>query len=433
MTTLTLKGNINYAAQVVVVPEGKKAPNSDRLYTFDVLGTTVIGDKSWVERVGEPAVLFFAESQIAPEVASKLNLYRHSELNADPTETGYLEDNRRVRAIRLRGTPSYGLMVPLEKFVAAVHDENNPLWVSDLDEYRPGVAFDHVGDVEVVRKYETPLTRAQRQQTQAQKVMKRITNEQMPEHYDTKHFLRYLDEISPYDPLIVTQKLHGTSIRLGHVAAKRALTWRDKIAKFFGVAVQESEFVEVAGSRKVIKDPTNPSQQHHYDTDIWTSYLENVRGMIPENFVIYGELIGWTPDGKPIQRGYTYNVPKGQAHLYVYRVAVVTGGEVVDLSWPAVQKFCALRGLRVVPTICGDIGRDDLTEGAHAIYEERNFAADNPDGGFVPLSPDGPGVDEGYVVRWDGPGESMFYKFKNPSFLIHETKILDEGDADTEV
>lgn len=228
MSILTQQGNINYAAQVVVVPEGKKAPNSDRLYTFDVLGTTVVGDKSWVERVGETAVLFFAESQIASEVASKLNLYRHSELNADPTETGYLEDNRRVRAIRLRGTPSYGLMVPLEKFAAA-------LGVSE-SEFAPGIAFDHVGEAEIVRKYETPLTRAQRQQTQAQKVMKRVTNEQMPEHYDTKHFLRYLDEINPYDQLIVTQKLHGSSVRLGHVKAYRTPTRLERVLVYLGIA-----------------------------------------------------------------------------------------------------------------------------------------------------------------------------------------------------
>lgn len=420
---ISQQGNVNYAAQVITVPAAKKVENSDRLYTLDVLGTTVVGDNSWLEREGEKAILFFAESQLSDEVASGLNLYRHREKNADPSETGYLEDNRRVRAIRLRGQASYGLITPLDSFAA--------LFGLTPDAFSVGTAFDHINGVEVVRKYETPLTKSQQRQTQAQKVLKRVTNEQMPEHYDTKHFLRFLDDIDGNDPVVVTQKLHGTSVRLGRVLARRELTWKDKIAKFFGVPVPETEFVDVAGSRKVIKDPDNTNQNHYYDEDVWTAALEDVRGKIPDNHVLYGELIGWTKDGKPIQKGFTYDVPKGQAHLYVYRVAVVTGGEVVDLSWPAVQRFCALRGIRVVPTILehAAIGKQYVLD-IHDRITEISYAVEAPDGGFVPLSPDGPGVDEGYVVRWDGSGESKFYKFKNPSFLVHETKVLDEGGED---
>ena len=101
----------------------------------------------------------------------------------------------------------------------------------------------------------------------------------------------------------------------------------------------------MAGSRKVIKDPHNPDQNHYYESDIWTAYLGRVEHLIPEGFIVYGEIIGSTPGGAAIQEGYTYHLPPGKHELYVYRVAMVNPkGVVVDLSWPQVRGSSAVTG-----------------------------------------------------------------------------------------
>ena len=52
MKNIELTGNVNYSAQVFTVPEVRQAQNSDRLYTFDFGGASVIVDDTWKERKG---------------------------------------------------------------------------------------------------------------------------------------------------------------------------------------------------------------------------------------------------------------------------------------------------------------------------------------------------------------------------------------------
>ena len=43
-------------------------------------------------------------------------MYRKAEMNADPTQKGYIESNGRVRAIKFRNQTSNALAVPLSYF-----------------------------------------------------------------------------------------------------------------------------------------------------------------------------------------------------------------------------------------------------------------------------------------------------------------------------
>ena len=73
---------------------------------------------------------------------------------------------------------------------------------------------------------------------------------------------------------------------------------------------------------------------------------------IPEGYIVYGELVGWTPDGTALQKNYTYHLPVGQAELYVYRVAHINSqGVLSDLSWDGVKAFCQARGLKWTPEL----------------------------------------------------------------------------------
>ena len=66
--------------------------------------------------------------------------------------------------------------------------------------------------------------------------------------------------------------VHNSSVRIARTIVKRRLSWWERLAKRLGVTVAETELAVVGGSRRVIKDPRDPSQRHWYGegNDIWT-------------------------------------------------------------------------------------------------------------------------------------------------------------------
>ena len=65
-------------------------------------------------KVGDLVLVFTAETQLSDEYTKANNLYRDTTLNADPEKKGYIEANRRVRAIKFRGHRSDALVMPVE-------------------------------------------------------------------------------------------------------------------------------------------------------------------------------------------------------------------------------------------------------------------------------------------------------------------------------
>jgi hypothetical protein len=418
--------NPNYAAVIVVPRNLVPLEGLDNLVAVPALGYQALVSKD--TDPNERYVLLPTESQLSLEYASYNNLHRHGDLNRDETEKGYLEDNRRIRAIKLRGHQSNALLMPLSSLLVFAKQ-------SELDTLKEGDTFDAINGHEVCRKYVVRQPRTNRAvDRNAFKKFRRVDEKFLPEHYDTENYWRNADHIPGDAAIVVTQKLHGTSIRIGHTIVKRKLKWYEKVAQKLGVAVAETEFDHVYGSRKVIKDPNNPDQNHFYGSDLWTDFGQTLDDLVPKNFIVYGELIGWTPDGAPLQKGYTYNVPVGEARLYVYRVAVVThGGMLVDLPWDQVRHWCEDRGLDHVP---------ELWRGPHAEFDANLWmdyryadfvgaaGIDFPDQP-VPLS-DAKTVDEGVCVRTDVGRAPYILKAKSPVFLNYETKMLDEGVVDLE-
>lgn len=410
--------NVNYVATVVVVRNLVDLEGLDNLRAFPIFGYQALVSKD-VE-IGTMGVVFTAESQLSLPFAYNNNLHRHGDLNVNESESGYLEDSRRVKAIKLRGHRSDALFMPLTAF--------SYLGIKPED-FAEGDTFDKIGTDEIVRKYYV------KQPQNARKVDKnsipkfrRVDERFLPLHYDTENYWRNAHAIPADAPVVVTQKLHGTSIRIGNTIVKRQPKWLERFAAKLGVKVAQTEYAHVYGSRKVIKDPNNPDQQHFYVSDIWTEYGKRLDDLIPENFIVYGELIGWTPDGAPLQKGYTYNVPQGEAELYIYRVAIVTnGGLLVDLPWDQVKHFALDRGLKHVPELWR--GRhDDFTA---EDYMDTRFADNTPSGVAVPLSSQKT-VDEGVCVRTDIGRAPYILKAKSPIFLAHESKMLDEEAVDME-
>lgn len=410
MTTLSLADSPNYAARVLRVNSLVELPGLDNLRGVSVDGFMALVSKD--TPVGSLVVAFVAESQLSDEFLSAHNLYRHSEKNADPTQKGYIEDNRRVRAVKFRGHMSSALV--LDASILGIGNEHE------------GALFDTIDGVQVSQKYVVKTAGAANAHARAEaKAFKRVDKTMLPEHLETENYWRN-KHLIPGDAFVtVTQKVHGTSVRIGRTIVRRELNWWERLLVKAGVKITNTDYDVVFGSRKVIKDAHNPNQNHYYETDLWTREGEKYAHLLPKNIILYGELIGWVNNGSPIQGNYTYNVPNGDTHLYVYRVAVVTAdGHLYDLSWQGVKDFCTERGLKYVPELWNGRHEDFVAENwlDQKFYPE--YAA------AVPLSKDSP-CDEGVVVRWDGQTPTVL-KAKSPVFLGFETAQLDKEVVDLE-
>ncbi len=410
---LTPPANENYAATIIAVRSVLDLPKSDRIVSVPVYGFQAITGKG-IE-VGDLRVLFTAETQLSTAYAAANNLHRHSDRNADPDVVGYLEDSRRVKALRLRGNVSNALLMPLSSLAFTG---------ADISQLKAGDTFDSLNGVEICRKYQIirPGVRGMTAK-QTPKSLQRVDELMFPKHFDTKSLFRNAELIDPSDYVYVTQKLHGTSIRIGHVQVKRKLSWLEKVARRFGVKVQETEYDYVFGSRNVIKDPRNPFLTNaFYGTDIYSQVGANLGGLVPKDYVIYGELVGWVGEA-PIQPGFTYGVPAGQAHLYVYRIVMINdSGWARDLPWNQVKSFCLEAGLKHVPQIWEGTGfNEDFARG----FLDFKLAERWPEALPVDV------VDEGVCVRRDDM-IPLVLKAKSATFLELESKHLDKGVADME-
>lgn len=203
------------------------------------------------------------------------------------------------------------------------------------------------------------------------------------------------------------------------------------------ITLPRHEYEPVFGSRKVIKERDNDRQQHFYDFDLWTWYGEKIADLIPEGYIVYGELVGYLPGTEtPIQKGYTYDCAVGECDLYVYRVATINAqGTLSDLSWDGVKQFCADRGLKWTPELARlshDRVEEWLGAAEDAVFHDdwcigdSDTFVDEP----IPLS-DKKTVDEGVCLRQEGVIPTIL-KAKSGVFLAHETKLLDKGESDLE-
>jgi hypothetical protein len=339
--SVTLQGNRNYAAQVVRIPRLVTLKGLDNLKGVPVLGGQALVSNDEYQS-GDLAVAFGPETQLSDDFCHFNNLYRTQEKNADPGKKGYLEDNRRIRAIRLQKHESNVLLMPLSSFRS----------IADINAFAEGELFDHVLGVEICCKYVVPEKGGTpRTVSKVDKAFKRVQDEVFPKHLETDQLARNIHAVPVGKTIIITQKVHGTSIRVGNVPVLRA---KGRVERFLNrwFPTASHEYAMVYGSKNSVKDANNPRQAHFYDEDIWTIYGRQLDGILPEGYIVYGELVGYTPSGGAIQPKYTYDAARGQAELYVYRVAYVNAqGSLADLSWDGVVEFCDARGLKHVPEL----------------------------------------------------------------------------------
>ena len=427
-----------YKATVLRIKNVRPHPNADRVKLATCHGNQVVVGLEVQE--GHMGVYFPCDGQLSHEFCHANNLYREASLNKFPDEKGGMFDaNRRVRAQKFRGEISDGFWVPLHQF--------GFIQINGLDV--EGFEFDEWCGVHICNKYVNPNTVVAAQQNKNKKAKVAKTSVMFKEHFDTEHFGKYLHEFKKDEAIIVTEKLHGTSGRVAHVLIDRELTWKDKIAKFFGIKVAEQEWGYLNGTRRVVLEETSGTQYH--DPTIREIAFNKFKDNRRKGETVYFEIVGFETTGASIMPAvdvtklndkdllkkygnlmyYSYGCAPATCEIYVYRIAITNeDGQSVDLSWNDVKSRCGEIGVKHVPEIesmmlssfdGGDRDHQDQFFKVIDDYAQGDSLLDNRH------------LREGVCVRIDQYGiKPKVYKHKSFNFKVLEGIIKDSGVIDAE-
>lgn len=422
--------NPNYAAQVVELKSFVDLPGCDFVKSAIIFGNSVIISKD--AQVGDIGLFFPVEVKLADGFLAANNLFRKPEWgNVDPEQSGFFEQHGRVKAVKFRGHKSEGFFIPISSL--------SYTGVNVL-ELTPGLVFDTLNGHEICRKY-VPYRREGNPapvQGRTAKLEDSIVDGQFRFHFDTENLRRNVFKIRPEDFIAISDKWHGTSVVIGKLLVKRELNWLERLLAKFGVAIQQTTYGLTYSSRRVIKavNGVSKASQHYYSEDVWGQVAKEVEDKIPAGFTLYGEIVGYTADGKEIQKGYSYGCNPGQHRLLVYRVTMTNAdGLVVELGTPQMLEFLAKYGIESLPQFYYGKAKDlypagddvEFWQGDFLRYLESRYVNDGVcphNGNKAPA--------EGIVLRIDRLSECENFKCKNFKFLAWESKELDAGTLDLE-
>ena len=412
-----------YKAYVIKVSNVINHPNADRLDIITYNGETYIVGRDDFEK-GDVAIIFPGDGKLADEFLKYNNLYRHNNLNADTTKSGYFSNNQRVSTEKLRGVASYGVIVAPVAFN----------YIGKNLEFNPGDSFVAIKGHTVCEKYFSPATIRARERSLRNK--KKVFNYGLRKHKDTtKLAFGTVDS----GLVILTEKLHGTSGRTGYVIEEKVvLTWWEKLLYKF--KLKKNSYRVVTGTRNTICIPgwVESSKRESHRLAIHNE----LAGKIRLGETVYYEIVGFDGTSSPIMnvqstdkirdKQFTQNFPNPIVYsygettftFYVYRITQEIQGETLELTWDQVVNRCNELGIKPVP----ELKRFYYTgETSLAEYPEITWLLCNGESTLDPNT-----LFEGVCIRVEN-STSTILKAKNFMFGVLEGYLKQKDDyVDTE-
>jgi len=288
--------------------------NADRLDVATVFGMdTIVSKDTWSE--GDICIYFANGGIISPEFLKRNNMYRHSNLNADESVSGYFEDNGRVKTMKLRGEMSDGVIMHVDSLRSIVTEKDIAGFVIDEE-------IDKIGNFVLAQKY-LPKRKGPSGARNAKKKAKQL----IPEHIDTSQLNYNLRRFEGPCEVSLSYKLHGTSARFAHIPWRKHWwqIWRPKTKC-------------ISGSRRVEFQSFN-DPGFYGDNEFRKYYHDKLAKVIPVGYTLYFEIVGWVNENTPImpiyntnkldkalqkefgpQMVFAYGCKQGQHEMYLYRV-----------------------------------------------------------------------------------------------------------------
>lgn len=278
-------------------------PNANTIQVANCAGYTAIVGID--HKDNELGIFFPSDGQLTWSMVRENKLHRDN--------GGYLEDNRRVRTIKLMGIKSEGIWLSLDSLKwTETFKENKKLSkrlskevinlnvkVSSLKE---GDKLTSLNGVLLCNKYITRGT----QEKSAKKVSiwTRAKNSirnfftpklEFPKHFDTEKFQHVLSSQKiPYGiQYFISTKLHGTSQRSGFVKSNSIFS------KAFASLGFASKYIFVYGSRNL----TLPSPKCK---DLYRPIAHKLfEGKLNKNEIVYYEIVGFGENNSSIMQSHT--------------------------------------------------------------------------------------------------------------------------------
>ena len=452
-----------YHAYVTTLKNVRKHPNADRLLLGECFDNTVCVSLDFYE--DQTVVYFPVDGQLSEEFAHMHHLCRKTK-DGQP-DTGYLEpDKRNIRAIKLRGEKSDGLVMPLSCL--------EPF--GDISSLSVGDTVEVFNGHEICKKY-IPVTKNVSHKTSGNRVRKTKVPiaPLFTEHADTEQLAYNMNAFRPGDQIEITLKIHGTSGRTGYLPVlkeyKRSLL--DRIFRREGKPIYDWGYV--TGTRRVVLATFDGG--FYGDNHFREPHAKFFEGKLWKGETVYYEIAGFTDSGAPIMPsvsnkptndkkfikqygetttfsygcnpgGWQIHPPKEddpdnvigyidetpQSRIFVYRMTMTNpDGEVVEYAPDFMRYRCKQMGVECVPVFTNfilheyDLEDQDLEMDDYSIGEiVKNIAEEYYDG------PDPIGkthVREGVVVRIVNRPKFTAYKHKNFSFKVIEGIAKDSASA----
>jgi hypothetical protein len=448
----------NYACTVVKLPPKQVVPGLDKLVKVTVFGNDVLTRKEADEN---KLYLFFpVECAISAEYLSKNNEFRETTLNKDQSKSGYFDPSGRVKAIKFKGVISTGYLAPLDTLL--------PL--CDINGFKEGDEFTTINGNNLCKKYVVKHIHPQGNgggESRHNKKLKRF-NKLVPNqfrfHSDTAHLSRNLHMFNPDDIIVITDKWHGTSAVFSNVLIRKELTLAERFVKWLGFDLVTLRYDRLYSSRSVVKNQyiNKEAGLGFYGEDIWAIVNKELEDKIEQGITIYGEIVGYLPSGKAIQKGYDYGCDQQNIRDYpwptdgkptslrglitvnehkflVYRITYTKpNGEVIEYSWNMIKEYCKKYSLEHVKEVFFGTAKQFTWDRRHKDNLELwrdQFYVDLST--FYNMEKDCQHCKnkvpaEGVCVRIDGKSTYSTYKLKAKRFLEKETKSLDAGEISIE-
>ncbi len=343
-----------YYGLVTHLQDVSKAENSDHLYLATCFGEGVIVGPDSKE--GDPVLYLPTDGQIDRWFGDEFSLFRK---NKDGTaQGGYVENSGHVRAIRLRGHQSSGIVIPLERVYKFFGDQG----------WKDGDKVNTINGKEFCRKY-IPRKQHTRGNTPKSSYKGRkaegIVYPEFSMHPDTEQLAYNLDAFRPGDIVNMSLKMHGTSSR--HMRTYAELP-RGFFRKLFHMK-PKTKPVYVCGSRRCVV--TENSQGYYGNDEFRLKWHKALEPFVEDKMEIYGEIVGYYGPSEsdtimPIADNtkmndkefvkkygkrtvFSYGCQPGENQLYIYRIT--SQGGLYEFTPDEIVAWCDKNGFKHVPYI----------------------------------------------------------------------------------
>lgn len=321
----------DFAVKIVKIGDVLPHPNADKLDLAQINGWQCVIQKGSYS-VEDLVIYIPIDSVLPSNLESKL---------FGPDSKVKLSKSR-VKSIKLRGAISQGMLCSLDV-------------LPKTDSFSEG---SDVTDILGVRKYEPPT--APVSMSSGKTVSKKKQNPNFKEYGGLNNFKNYPNLFESQEPVIITEKLHGTNWRAGYVPVV-ADTFVNNIKKLFGY-LSKYEFVYGSNRTQLQNKVIFPKwckiflkwqpfkrfkKFGYYEDTVGNVYEEivnkyEVRNKLKDGEVLYGEVIG-----DSIQKNYSYGCATGERRLVVFDLMIE--GKYVDNDF--LIKWCKERGFEHVPVL----------------------------------------------------------------------------------